>query len=349
METSARHLKWLCASLLLVMGSNAHAADEAALSPELDVWVADAPADVVIRQLAELGGRELVVDGELSGNVSGRFKGSFRDALNAVAEQTPVLFDISDATLSATDDKNKIRSSIVAGDNPLDEATREALVANLTPGNDIEFSDNEVIVSGHPIFVRRTAMTVTAAFADSEHFRLNGIQDTGAAEAEKLVKRVGQADAFVADAAALVKVEEGSAAASLLDETQKNALTPGKLQSENSSAIENAKAVTDVASTELVKDMSESAGAGEQVVSVSSQVLDDASQRVITDVSVNADAAQQATVQDEQEDVAIAPTSDVVPSSARDVQRPAAAASSESSKPIKEFQWVTDIPGFDTF
>ncbi|MBX2882860.1 MAG: hypothetical protein KTR32_23115 [Granulosicoccus sp.] len=140
----------------------------AADAVEMNIRVNEAPVEMVVREISTLTGRTLEIDAPLDGRISGQLTGTLHEALAAVADQTPLVFDFDETTLRVADESAKITSSIVTGEEPIDADAREALSAKLLPGNEIIFRENEVLVSGHPQFVRRTARGITAAVADGE-------------------------------------------------------------------------------------------------------------------------------------------------------------------------------------
>lgn len=172
MEAGTKFLRNVRAACLLVAAcgvfSSATLADEMAKAAELNLWVSGAPAHLVFEQIAKLSGRQAVVDSAVVGEVSGRFSGSVEDTLSAVAEQIPALVDINDTVISVVSEQNRIVSSVVLGDSVIEAQQRSALLDNIMPGNVVDFREDEIVVSGHPEFVRRKARAVTAALADVE-------------------------------------------------------------------------------------------------------------------------------------------------------------------------------------
>ena len=205
MDAGTNFLRNVRAACLLVAAcglfSSATLADEADKAADLNLWVSGAPAHLVFEQIAELTGRQAVVDSAVVGQVSGRFSGSLEDTLRAVAEQLPALVDINDTVISVVSEENRIVSSIVLGDSVIEAQERSALLENVMPGNVVDFREDEIVVSGHPEFVRRKARAVTAALADVE--QVSNEKDAQAvADAEELDKKQ--------DAAALADVEQAN-------------------------------------------------------------------------------------------------------------------------------------------
>ncbi|MFK7893430.1 MAG: hypothetical protein AB8B63_21620, partial [Granulosicoccus sp.] len=146
--------------------SVSQADDSGAPVTTLDLWLNSAPADVLVGEIAEITGRDSDIGGDLEAVVSGRYTGSAHSILDAVAREHPVLFDIDDSTISAVPDAQRTVSSIVADEEPLDVAVRESITARLLSGNSVEFTDSEIVVTGHPRFVNRTARELSSALAD---------------------------------------------------------------------------------------------------------------------------------------------------------------------------------------
>ena len=132
---------------------------------QLSVWVNNASLDLFVEQLASLTGRDVSIEGDLQGEVSGSFNGSMVETLGEVSQQFPVLFDLDDKTLGAVPVAMSTRSTISMGDTVLDAPMQQAMLADLLPGNALEFDDEQVIVSGHPDFVERTVAEVNLAMA----------------------------------------------------------------------------------------------------------------------------------------------------------------------------------------
>jgi len=169
----------VCAGLCVVQADDVVPANVQS-DAHISVWVDNAPLNLFVSQLALITGRKAAIAGELEGLVSGRFNGSMVDTLSDVGDQYPVLFDLDDSTLSATSDAERSSATIAIGEASLDESLKARLLDGLIPGNSVEMREREVVVSGHPTFVNRTAKEVTSAAARLE-------QNTGESSAQKLV------------------------------------------------------------------------------------------------------------------------------------------------------------------
>lgn len=169
----------LCGSLSLAAATS-HADDAVAgsdagnASPTLDLWLQSAPLPLVIRQIAELDGRSVELQGVPDSQVSARFTGSVEDALRALAEQYPVLFDQKGDTLlvSHGDQASSISVAVVSDD--LGSDFRQSLFEHMAPGNDVEIRADAIRVSGHPAFVRRMTGLITGQIARSGARQVGG-------------------------------------------------------------------------------------------------------------------------------------------------------------------------------
>lgn len=133
---------------------------------QIILWFDAAPLDLVITRLADISGRAVETDGVPLMRVSGRLNGSLEDALEALSVRHPVLFDVTDDTLSATSSEFVTNVSILAPSQDLDEAFKRQLLDHRGAGNQLEFRDDSVRVSGHPAFVGRTAMLINKTIID---------------------------------------------------------------------------------------------------------------------------------------------------------------------------------------
>lgn len=128
---------------------------------QLSVWADNVSLRTFVSQLAGIAGREAVIEGELTGQVSGRFDGSLADTLSTVGEQFDVLFDLDEGTLGVVSEAARSSAIIALGGASIDEQTRESLMSELLPGNDVKVREGEVAVVGHPGFVQRIVRQVS--------------------------------------------------------------------------------------------------------------------------------------------------------------------------------------------
>lgn len=133
----------------------------------ISIWVDNAPLQMVIKELGLLSGKQVSMPDNLDGHVSGRFGGSMENTLDSIAESHAVLFDVGDETLDVVDAKQKISATVALDDEALPETFQTILQYAAIGGNQVQFREGEVSVSGHPAFVSRTTKTVTAQLAGS--------------------------------------------------------------------------------------------------------------------------------------------------------------------------------------
>lgn len=344
--------------ICLMLSSLANGSSE---TPVLNVWANKAPASLVIQQVAELGGRELDAAEPLEGTLTGQFSGTVVEALGEIADQVPVVFDMDKSTLSVMGAHEKKVSSIVSGDNRLDDAMRTELTSNLMPGNEVVFHENEVIVSGHPNFVKRTAQVITGALADIETNRPDAEKPISnrATELSKVVPLPGDYD-YSADQieAAAQKPLEATVAAPAEDVP----VAPVT----NTVAGGNTEEVIDSASEVIAREIEESTSNvpdEKVVVEVSQSIMQNGEQAVVSDTGravIESDAEQSADVkptlvESPEDNGAVADQTTVAADPAESgvseqIQIPGSESeSSAAPTSTREYQWVTDIPGFDTF
>lgn len=135
---------------------------------QVTVWVNNAPLKTFVSQLATITGRKAYVIGELEGTVSGRFNGSMAETLSTVGEAYPVLFELDENSLAAVSDSEKSEATIALNETVDEQAMQSTLSADLLPGNDVQVGNGEVVVSGHPEFVRRMSASV-ASYIDGSY------------------------------------------------------------------------------------------------------------------------------------------------------------------------------------
>ena len=153
---------------LVMCLSFVHADEISANEAEVNIWVDNASLNLFVKQLANISGKTPQIDGVLPGIISGRFNGSVKQTLNTLSDQYPVLFDVEGDVLRAVDKSAISNVSIAMTDVALDDVFKSELDDNLLPGNDIEFREDSIRVSGHPSFVKRSASRITAELADTE-------------------------------------------------------------------------------------------------------------------------------------------------------------------------------------
>jgi len=154
----------MAASLIFLFAqhslANTTASNELGQEP-VSIWVDNAPLELVVDQLASLSGRQFHTDGKLEGQVSGSFSGTLEMTLRTIAQSYPLLFDIRPEQLSVVDINNRSSTTIALGQIKLDETTKQALLADVPFGSDVVIREADVLISGHPDFVIRTADALT--------------------------------------------------------------------------------------------------------------------------------------------------------------------------------------------
>jgi len=109
--------------------------------------------------LSDAAGYQLIADTSININVDGTYSGTLRDTINALSHQYPVLFYVSEDTISVVPESSFVKSVVsLTEDNYSPEAFLTDLRSKIPPGNFVNREDNQLIVGGHPDFVRRTEL-----------------------------------------------------------------------------------------------------------------------------------------------------------------------------------------------
>lgn len=150
-------------------------------APAINVWVDSAPLSLMIEQLGSISGKQVTIDGELEGQVSGRFTGSLDQTLERLSLSHDVLFDVQDGTLSVASQDESSSVSIALSEPAFADTLAQSLGSMLSgqQGNRIEFREDAVRISGHPGFVKRTAMLVTTTLGDVSAQENEMLSDAG--------------------------------------------------------------------------------------------------------------------------------------------------------------------------
>ena len=133
---------------------------------QISVWVNNATLDMFVSQLAGMTGRRAEIGDGVEGKISGRFNGSLVDTLNTLSEQHQILFDLDQSVLGVAPESAQT-STMIASSSVNDEVLQSSLNTDGLTGNEIEIRKDEIVVSGHPNFVKRFARLVTTAVADA--------------------------------------------------------------------------------------------------------------------------------------------------------------------------------------
>jgi hypothetical protein len=123
---------------------------------------------LVVGQLAQIAGRQPQVEGGLDTAVSGRFSGTLSEILSSLSADYPVLFDLTDDSLQAGSSDEQSNASIPLAGRTLQKTYQTELLGSVLPGNTLEFRDDEVRLTGHPAFVKRTARRIAETLADDD-------------------------------------------------------------------------------------------------------------------------------------------------------------------------------------
>jgi len=109
--------------------------------------------------LSQATGYQLIADPEVDVSVNGAFNGTLREIINSLSHQYPVLFHVSGDTISVVPESSfEKRVVMISHDNYSSEAFLTDLRTKLPPGNFVTRQDDQLIVGGHPEFVRATEL-----------------------------------------------------------------------------------------------------------------------------------------------------------------------------------------------
>ena len=226
----------ICAVVLAVASvwsaGTVHAEDvvpaRAQSDEQISVWANNATLELFVSQLAGMTGRRAAIEQGVEGRVSGRFNGTMVDALNAVSEQHQMLFDLDQNVLSVAAESARSSAIIPLSGSSIDDVLKSSMSSDGLTGNEIELRKDEVVVSGHPDFVKRVAGLVTTAVADagqetdvqqaaSERPASEALADPAAAmpaETESASTLDTASSEQVTDAAASIMIEQDAEASS---------------------------------------------------------------------------------------------------------------------------------------
>ena len=295
----------------------------------ISVWVNDAPLSVFVTQLASITGRDVSIEGNVSGKVSGRFNGSMADTLLAMSDQFPVIFDMNSSSLSVVPESAKTTATVALGDSVVDDELLKTMMSDMLTGNAIDVREGEVVISGHPSFVKRVAGTVLKnGISKPENPLPVDAEQPGQSTVVDIAAQF-MLDDDIAEAASAAQTETASAAqagiativpaatavrsetvAAIQSETVANG------QSETTAAIESETAVN---------------GQSEAIVAIESEIAVNGRSEAVV-------AIESETTVNGQSEVSV------------DIQsETATAAQTETTSTPRPILWVTDIPGFDTF
>ena len=195
------------------VSANAKAGISAA-DTRVSFWVDAAPLALVIRQLAFLSNKNVVIEDPVEVEevaeaeavatgpgfdealVSGRFSGSLGSTLEKLSADYPVTFDLDGETLRAMKGATRSNVSIAMLSTTFDDAFRNELIASSGAGNLVDFREDAVRVSGHPAFVKRQSEYITSALA-SAGARLNAESVTTSAESTEATSMADSGSAQV--------------------------------------------------------------------------------------------------------------------------------------------------------
>ena len=295
----------------------------------ISVWVNDAPLSVFVTQLASITGRDVSIEGDFSGKVSGNFNGSMADTLLAMSDQFPVIFDMSSSSLSVVPESAKTTATVALGNSVVDDELLKTVMSNVLTGNDIDVREGEVVISGHPSFVKRVASTVLKNGISKPENSLPVDAEQPGQDAVVDIAAQFMLDDDITEAASAAPTETASAAQAGITTiipaaTAVRSENAGAFQSETSAAIQSDNAVA---------IESESAANGQSEIAVAIE-----SETAVNGQSESVVAIESETAANDQSEAVVDIQSETAP-----------AAQTETTSTPRPILWVTDIPGFDTF
>lgn len=242
-------LVWGCSVSALQAEENV--ADQAYSDEQISVWANNASLELFVSQLPGMTERRISIASDLEIRVSGRFNGSMVDALNALSEQHQMLFDLDENMLSVVAESAREKATVPLTGSSIEEVLQRSSTIGKLRGNEVKPRDGEVLISGHPEFVRRVAKLVATSVADarpednthqiSDDRGVVDPVDQDLASTKALVpveplsgllseSDTGSAPELVTDAAASVLVEQASEVSSTDDAVDITASRPREIR-----------------------------------------------------------------------------------------------------------------------
>jgi len=114
-----------------------------------------------LNYLSQATGYSLVSDTPMNITVNGAFNGTLREIINTLSHQYPVLFHIGEDSISVLPESSFEKNAILISNK--DYSPEEFLTdlrTKLPPGNFVNRQDDQLIVGGHPEFVRLTSLQI---------------------------------------------------------------------------------------------------------------------------------------------------------------------------------------------
>jgi len=121
-----------------------------------------------LNYLSQAAGYRLLADTSIDINLNGAFSGTLREIIENLSNQYPVLFYVSEDAISIVPESSFTKTVVLVSDDNYSSETFLAEVrTDLPPGNFINREDNQLIVGGHPDFVKITESQLRIDMFDS--------------------------------------------------------------------------------------------------------------------------------------------------------------------------------------
>lgn len=146
--------------------------------------------------LSQSAGYRFVADTSINTMVNGTFSGTLRDIIDALSHEYPVLFYLSEDTISVVPESSFVKEVVtLPGDRDSSQTFLMKLRTKFPPGNFINHKGNQLTIGGHPDFVEVTRLKLEVAMSNSalkmaeqksheQPYALGNIQDVGVTKNE---------------------------------------------------------------------------------------------------------------------------------------------------------------------
>jgi len=119
-----------------------------------------------LNYLSQEAGYRLLADTSIDTELNGSFSGTLQDIIEALSLQYPVLFYISDDTISVVPESSFVKEVVSIPENKdPSKWYLSDLRTKFPPGNFVSHKDNQLIVGGHPDFVKITSLKIQVAIS----------------------------------------------------------------------------------------------------------------------------------------------------------------------------------------
>ena len=157
----------ICGCSVSALQAEENVSDQVNGDEQISVWANNASLELFVSQLPGMTERNISIASDLEIRVSGRFNGSMVDALNALSEEHQMLFDLDENMLSVVAESARENATVPLTGSSIEDVLQRSSSFGKLRGNDVKSRESDVLISGHPEFVRRVAKLVATSVADT--------------------------------------------------------------------------------------------------------------------------------------------------------------------------------------